>query len=566
MATARELAERDPANAEWQRDRAVAELKVGRAQVFLGKIGDARASVARALALRESLAARDADNLRWQADLADDLAVLADIHARQGALDESLALLERALAINRALAERQPDHPEWQESLAARHRSLCERRAAAGGNGKKAIADCHRAVVLMQRLTADEPGAVARQWQLARSHAALAEQQLSSGAAAEASAHFATARDRLAALVAAEPRRSDIEQDLGTVQHSLGDALFALEDFESGLRAYQAALRTSIRLAEQHPENPEIQRALAIAYEKAADIAIRAMGKLDGAMALYRRSFKIYHAARRRDPGDLRNLMDMSIVITRMGELFWRQAAFEKGLQAYRDALALRRQLVDADAANTGWRHALAESHARLGTALLKQERSADALAHFEHARDHYAALVAAGGARHAVSLARATEQIGNAHMRHGDATSASNAYAGLEAQIGTLASGEPNDPQWVIALERAHRLRAAALLAGGDPGAAHDHLAAGIVLLVDAGERFADKRAWRRAIANAATHAGSVLGGQHGIDDAVIAALLEQARARFSEMASSAPLDEDERKQLAEIERLLAGDAAAVQ
>ena len=65
-----DLAKRDPANTQWQRDLSVSHNKMGDVLVSQGDGPGALAAYQAALTIREGLAKRDLANTQWQVDVA----------------------------------------------------------------------------------------------------------------------------------------------------------------------------------------------------------------------------------------------------------------------------------------------------------------------------------------------------------------------------------------------------------------------------------------------------------------------------------------------------------------
>jgi tetratricopeptide (TPR) repeat protein len=69
MAIVRQLAERDPANPQWQRDLSVAYRSIGKMRVTQGELVAALEAFEESMAIAQQLAGRDPANAQWQRDL-----------------------------------------------------------------------------------------------------------------------------------------------------------------------------------------------------------------------------------------------------------------------------------------------------------------------------------------------------------------------------------------------------------------------------------------------------------------------------------------------------------------
>ena len=70
LANAEDLAKRDPANRQWQRDLSVSQDRIGNVRLSQGDGPGALAAFQADLAIAEGLAKRDAANTQWQVDVA----------------------------------------------------------------------------------------------------------------------------------------------------------------------------------------------------------------------------------------------------------------------------------------------------------------------------------------------------------------------------------------------------------------------------------------------------------------------------------------------------------------
>ncbi len=121
LAAIRALADRDPANTEWQRDLGISLSRLGDVLTLRGDAAGAAQAASESLALTRRLADRDPANLLWQRDLlvslnrhGDALFALSDLAGTEAAYRESLAIAQR-------LAARDPASVEAAVDLAIGH-------------------------------------------------------------------------------------------------------------------------------------------------------------------------------------------------------------------------------------------------------------------------------------------------------------------------------------------------------------------------------------------------------------------------------------------------------------
>ena len=88
------LVGRDPANAEWQRDLAVNQNKIGDVLVTQGDGPGAFAAYDRSLKIAEALAARDPANTEWQRDLIVSYVKLSEVSGDKTYVQRALEIAE----------------------------------------------------------------------------------------------------------------------------------------------------------------------------------------------------------------------------------------------------------------------------------------------------------------------------------------------------------------------------------------------------------------------------------------------------------------------------------------
>jgi tetratricopeptide (TPR) repeat protein len=105
-----QLAARDPANTEWQRDLSVSYERIGDVQRTQGELATALSAYQQGLQIAERLAARDPANTEWQRDLSVSYERIGGVQRAQGKLDDAIAAYRKQL-------ELKPDHEHAWNSL-----------------------------------------------------------------------------------------------------------------------------------------------------------------------------------------------------------------------------------------------------------------------------------------------------------------------------------------------------------------------------------------------------------------------------------------------------------------
>ena len=126
------LANRDPNNAQWQRDLSVSYDRIGDIRAARGDRDGALKAYEDGLTIAKALANRDPNNAEWQRDLSVSYDRVGDIRAARGDRDGALKAYEDGLTIRKALANRDPNNAEWQRDLSVSYTKIGDIRAARG--------------------------------------------------------------------------------------------------------------------------------------------------------------------------------------------------------------------------------------------------------------------------------------------------------------------------------------------------------------------------------------------------------------------------------------------------
>jgi tetratricopeptide (TPR) repeat protein len=252
---------------------------------------------------------------------------------------------------------------------------------------------------------------------------------------------------RLDQLMAVNPGHLQSRQSAAQAQRMLGDTHFAAGQFYDGLKAYQSGLKAIIELARKYPDLPEVQRAKAIAYAKAAQIYADGLNDRSAALALYRNVVTTFEQLTRDHPADVVSQSDLSAAHEELGRFFAAGMLFEEAVTEFRAALAITGRLVAGEATNVAWQGDLIRLQHAAGSALLARgdlpgaaNAFAQALARSQTlAREHpdevsWHSLAAVGH-----------ERTGTLHRRRGDPQAAAASYREALASLQEAARLAPD-------------------------------------------------------------------------------------------------------------------------
>jgi non-specific serine/threonine protein kinase/serine/threonine-protein kinase len=211
-------------------------------------------------------------------------------------------------------------------------------------------------------------------------------------------AHVATVqRDR------AERRFNDVRR-LATSFLVDNDTLASLS---GGTEIRSRLIRRSLEyldgLSREAGGETNLQRELALAYEKMGDVQGRAdgpnVGDTAGALESYRKAAEIRKSILASAPDDLTALHDMAAVTSRLGGALKVAGEYEAGLKLDRQVLELRESIARKEPNNREARRELASSYTTMGGSYFQVGRWQDVLETRQKALAMYEALAAEPGA-----------------------------------------------------------------------------------------------------------------------------------------------------------------------
>ena len=247
------LSKEDPANVQFQRDRAVALSHMSGSLYRLNRLDEAVTRAGQSVSILEQLTASDRRNASFRLDLSAARLALAEAHYEKGQIAKASENIAEAASIQEEQAALNPDNPDFPRQAASYYRTL--------GNYKTAMKEYK--------------------------------------AAMEAYRH-AEALDRK--LVARYPRRLEFAEELRSNVHYIGDTFQYLGDKASALDAYGDALR--IAKAAQPPRpTEESLRGLGIAHHGVAS-GFANMSRWEEAIAEEREFVAIFERIAALSPAD----------------------------------------------------------------------------------------------------------------------------------------------------------------------------------------------------------------------------------------------------------------------
>ncbi len=173
----------------------------------------------------------------------------------------------------------------------------------------------------------------------------------------------------------AERRFNDVRKLANSFLFELHDAIEKLPG-STPARALlvKRALEYLNSLGQEATNDPTLQRELATAYEKVAQIQgdpfYANLGDIDGSLQSYRKASVIREALMKAAPQDATARAEWATCLTHLGDLLGYTRSANDALEMYRKALQLREQLVAEQPTQLARRQELASSYEVIGDAL----------------------------------------------------------------------------------------------------------------------------------------------------------------------------------------------------
>lgn len=288
--------------------RSQALYQIGQVRQAEGKFPDAVAAYRESLAVAQQVAQRDPANAEWQLGVAMAHFYLGDALRLQGDQDGAMREFEGYRDVAKRLVERDPSNEQWQLELAYGHSNVASVLEAKGD-----LAGARRELELSQAtkeaLAALKPDDVERQQAVATGFNRLGVVLEKAGEPVRALESFLADLKIRRTLVAADPRNIPIRRNLVVALGFVGRAYDDRGDLRNAITHLEEAVEEASNYAAIDRRNVDWQRDLARGQGLLAD-CLRWQGDVSAAARLYQQSLAILRplaasnrtaAARQRD-------------------------------------------------------------------------------------------------------------------------------------------------------------------------------------------------------------------------------------------------------------------------
>lgn len=334
---------------------------IGRAQCILGDIlqtrthlDDAMGAFQEFLAIFQRLTKGDPSKAGWQRELAVAHIKVGDIDQEQRRFEEAWANFRESLAIFERLTVIDPSNIGWRRELAVAHSRVGDVRAAQD-RPNEALDDFHQYLAIAQQLTAIDDHNTDWLFNLAVAHSKVGDMYRKQGHLDDAVAAF---REELAAfqrLTEIDPTNTRWQRQLAITHARTGDIhreLGRLDDAVAAFREYRAIFQ---RLTAADPSNVGWQHELAGAYLEVGNITQK-QGRLDDALAAFGERLAIFQRLTKTDPSNAGWQHGLAIAHNRLGQIFQKLGDEKQAQSCFRSAVDAMASATKMSPANERWK------------------------------------------------------------------------------------------------------------------------------------------------------------------------------------------------------------------
>jgi len=349
---------------------------------------------------------------------------------------------------------------------------LFDLRDMVESTGRLDIVERAAGEVLAQTTSTDQrdlPAGVARLREVA--HIALGDVRRAQGDLYAAHVSYDEAM-RISLRLAAEGPENELWQhDLSVVQMRLGDLAFQEGDLSGALAAWREEERVSRWLADRDPANLERQRELSLSAVRVGSV-LRIQGRVVEAGAAYRSAHDILVHLVAAQPVNDQWASDLGNVLELRAGLAEGEGDLAGAAPDYRKALEIRRDLAGRDASNVLWQSQLAGVETALGSLLLMEGDFEGARSLIDAAEPRWAMLVERDPDTADWRMGRAAGLAARSEVQRfsGDLEGALQAQAERLAILERLAAGAPSSASLLHELAATHAWMARLWLLAGQP------------------------------------------------------------------------------------------------
>jgi tetratricopeptide (TPR) repeat protein len=239
--------------------------KVAVLYVWLSQRDRERQAYLQALAIQQQLTADFPDDPIYQRDLGKTLHHLAGLARRFGTRAEAEEAFRRVLAVREDLARRYPGNPEYRSDLA---QSLLYSGVLYRGTDIKRTRELYlQALALQEAVVRERPQEAAYLGEVIVTQNSLAALDFYTNNLREAEAGFLRARDWQLRRLEVDANKEPGQGSLAGTYGNLAAVYSKTGRYPEALAAYEQALAIQTRIAAEHPDLPDLARAVGTTHK-----------------------------------------------------------------------------------------------------------------------------------------------------------------------------------------------------------------------------------------------------------------------------------------------------------
>ncbi|MFN9717369.1 MAG: tetratricopeptide repeat protein [Planctomycetota bacterium] len=445
---AKQLAEADPQNAQWQRQLFVTHERLSIVLRKLNRFEDALRQMESALQITRMLVASNPGNADNLLDLSLSLERLGVISLNLGRVKEALEFQEEALQIRRTVAESDPKHLQKQLALLVSCNKVGDIMLATGRTDAAAVL-YQDGMTISKMLVEADPDNTQHHRELAYSFTNLGEVSLRLGKNDEALRHFQDGLQIRRALAEADVSDSFKQHDLSSSLERTGDTLLQLGRPDDALAHYEECVRLLGTLTNADLNAAELRVSLSLVSVKNGAVLLK-LGRIEEAITQHQNALKIRRDLAKVDPTNLQKQRGVASLSDHFGNVLYDLGRPEHAIAEYLECLKLRRAIAEANPRDSGIESDLLYSLNRLGDVYLALKRPDQALGLYEDALKirRTTAEADADNAIVQVDLANLLNHLGDVFMQVGRTEEAITQFQDRVKIHRVLAEADPGDAQ----------------------------------------------------------------------------------------------------------------------
>ncbi len=335
------------------------------------------------LEIRRGLAESRPDNLDWQVNLATTVQDLGSLAYNLSRNDEALELYRQALELKKKLADSHPGMSRLEDDLAAAYNDMANVLLRQRDGEPEAMRLYQESLAIREKLVQAHPTVNRFQSRLAMEHYNIGLVLADRGRWGDATDCFRRARTLDLALIRANPSVADYRRDLAKDLRSLAYVSRRLRRGRVGQRVpWREGLGAAVA---REPSNPEYRDELAYCLEGSAGL-LESEGRLDEALAAHREALDLRRRLVQDRPhvGPYQNKLASSQFS--FAERLVVAGRLDEARQAQHEGLAIREELVRAEPSVDTYKDWLAIGYTDVAWLAVEAGNSAAALTWLERA------------------------------------------------------------------------------------------------------------------------------------------------------------------------------------